>query len=203
MQQPATFGFAVPTAAVVRNGRASECWTSTAADVDAWLKTAKPGETFVYAHGPQLVQGGAAGRVTELTRAGDVTPHHKRADDGGFDFIVRRTCRPRAAIARAPVCTPPMMTVLVAIQEDAQEGRRCRSDSEIGAASGLTADQVKWQLKKLEEAKFIVRRAVPTRADPRFRVITVTATGQTTASPDAAPGSLSSCPSHHPAGAGR
>jgi hypothetical protein len=179
----APIGFAAPAAAVVRSGRASECWTHTAADVDAWFDIARPGETFIYAHGPQLVQGGAAARVGFLTRAGDVTPHHKRHADGGFDFIVRRTCRPRAAINREPVCTPAMIMVLVAVQEDAQAARRCRSDSEIGAATGLTADQVKWQLKKLEEAKFIVRRSTASKAGLRFRVITVTATGQSTALP--------------------
>jgi hypothetical protein len=179
----APIGFAAPAAAVVRSGRASECWTHTAADVDAWFDIAKPGETFVYAHGPQLVQGGAAARVGFLTRAGDVTPHHKRAADGGFDFIVRRTCRPRAAINRLPVCTPHMITVLIAIQDDAQAGRRCRSDSEIAAAAGLSVGLVKWQMTKLEEARFIVRRIVATKADPRFRVITITATGQSTASP--------------------
>jgi DNA-binding HxlR family transcriptional regulator len=180
----APFGFAAPAAAVVRSGRAAECWTVTAADVDAWLEIAMPGERFVYAHGPQLVQGGAAGRVGELARAGDVTPHNRRTDDGGFDFFVLRTSRARTPINREPVCTPHMVSVLVAVQEDAQLKRRCRSDSEIGAAVGITADQVKWQLRKLEEAKFIVRTTVPTRSDSKFRVITVTATGQSTAGPE-------------------
>jgi DNA-binding Lrp family transcriptional regulator len=77
-----------------------------------------------------------------------------------------------------------MVSVLVAVQEDAQLKRRCRSDSEIGAAVGITADQVKWQLRQREEAKFIVRTTVPTRSDSNVRVITVTATGQSTAGPE-------------------
>lgn len=180
------FGFAAPAAAVIAGHKANECWTSTAADVDAWLAIARPGETFVYAFGPQLVQGGAAGRVAALTTSGDVTPHHKRRPDGGFDFIIRRTCpQPRTPLNRAPVCTPDMLTVLVAIQDDAQANRRCRSDSQIGAATGMTADQVKWQLRKLEDAKFITRQVVACGADAKYRIVTVTATGQTTAGPQA------------------
>lgn len=197
------FGFAAPEAAVIRSGRASESWTHTADEVDAWLKTARPGETFLYAHGPQLVQGGAAARVRDLTKKGDVTPHHQRAPDGGFDFIVRRCCRrPRSSAAREPVVSAAMMAVLVAVQEDAQAARRCRSDSEIAAATRLTPDQVKWQLKKLEEAKFISRQTINvSRADPRFRVVTIIATGQSTLTPSGA-GSTSACPSN-PTGAGR
>lgn len=174
------FGFAAPAAAVIRSGRASECWTVTAADIDAWLKTAQPGEAFVYAHGPQLVQGGAAARVTELTAKGEVTPHHKRASDGGFDFLIRRN---RMQVRRAPVCDPNMLAVLVVLQDAAANRERCPSDAEIGEATGLTADQVKWQLKKLEGAAFIIRRTVRAKADPRFRVVTVVATGASTAGP--------------------
>jgi hypothetical protein len=177
--QAASVGFLPPSAA---KHPASECWTVTAADVDAWVASARPNETFIYAHGPQLVQGGAAARVSALHRSGDVTPHQRRAGDGGFDFIVRR-CQPRRAVSE-PVCTAMMMRVLVAIQEDAQAKRRCRSDSEIGAAADLSPAQVKWQLNKLEDARFITRRIVPARADPKFRVITVTATGQSTAMPE-------------------
>jgi hypothetical protein len=180
--QPAAFGFAAPSAAVVRTGRASECWTHTAADVDAWLKIAEAGDTFVYAHGPQLVQGGAAARVGELHRSGDVTPHHKRAGDGGFDFIVRR-CAPKKRAPRPPVCDPMMLAVLVELHDAAMNARRCPSDGAIAQAAGLTADQVKWLLRKLEQAKFITRQTVRTKADPRFRVITITATGQSTAGP--------------------
>lgn len=183
--QPAVtgFGFAAPAAAVVRSGRASECWTVTAADVDAWLRTAQAGEAFVYAHGPQLVQGGAAGRVAELTKSGDVTPHHIRTDDGGFDFLIRRNALKRTA--RAPICDPIMLSVLVVLQDAASNKERCPSDAEIGEAAGLTADQVKWQLKKLEGAKFIIRQTLKTRADPRFRMVTVIATGAATAGPAA------------------
>jgi hypothetical protein len=135
----------------------------------------------IYAHGPQLVQGGAAARVKELPRPGNVTPHHKRAADGGFDFLIRRN-RVRA-IVRAPVCDPMMLAVLVVVQDAAANGERCPSDAEIGAATGLTASQAKWQLQKLEGASFIVRRTVWTKADPKFRVVTVVATGASTAGP--------------------
>lgn len=178
---PLPFGFAAPAAAVVRTGHASESWTITATDVDAWLRSARPGESLVYAHGPQLVQGGAAARVTELTRTGEVTPHHKRADDGGFDFIIRRN-RVQAA-PRPPVCDPVMLSVLCVLQDAAAKGERCPSDAAIGEATDLTADQVKWQLKKLKASGFIACETVRTKADPRFRQVTVIATGAKTAGP--------------------
>lgn len=177
------FGFAAPAAAVVRSGRPSDCWTVTAADVDAWLRIAQPGETFVYCHGPQLVQGGAAARVGQLTRSNDVTPHHKRTDDGGFDFFIRRN-RPVKKAPRAPVCDPPMLAVLCELQQAAQRGERCPSDADLGAATDLNADQVKWHLKKLEDSRFITRRTVRTRTCERFRIVTITATGASTAGPE-------------------
>jgi DNA-binding MarR family transcriptional regulator len=85
---------------------------------------------------------------------------------------------------RAPVCTPDMMAVLVELQDDAQNHRRCRSDADLGEATGMTADQVKWQLKKLEARRMIERRTVPKRpATARFRVVKVVATGAETAGP--------------------
>jgi hypothetical protein len=79
-----------------------------------------------------------------------------------------------------------MMAVLVELQDDAQNHRRCRSDAELGEATGMTADQVKWQLKKLGEAKMIERRIVPAPGDLRFRVVKVVATGAETALPGGA-----------------
>jgi hypothetical protein len=176
-------GFAAPAAAVIRTGRATPCWTSTADDVDAWLRTAEAGDTFVYAYGPQLVQGGAAARVTELTKAGDVTPHHKRRPDGGFDFLIRRNAAKK--ISCAPVCTPDMLAVLVVLQDAADAKRRCPSDDAIAAETGLSARRVKYQLDKLEAARFIARRTVKTgiQRDPYHRIVTVIATGASTAGP--------------------
>lgn len=181
VRDPAAFGFAAPPAAVVQSGRASECWTVTADDVDAWLRIAQPGQTFIYCHGPQLVQGGAAARVRDLTAEKSVTPHHKRTADGGFDFFIRRNRPP--PVHRAPVCDPVMIALLVELQDAAQGGRRCPTDAALGHAVGLTAPQVKWWLRKLEDSKFIRRRTVKTAADPRFRIVTIVATGQSTAEP--------------------
>jgi hypothetical protein len=177
-----SFGFPAPVAAVVQSSRAAESWTVTAADVDAWLRTAHPGEAFVYAHGPQLVQGGAAGRVAALTQSGDVTPHHKRTADGGFDFIVRR-CAPRPS-ARAPVCTADMLSVLVELQDAAMNRRKCPSDADLAHATGVAPGTVKWLVRRLEEGGFIKRQTLRTRSGP-FRQVTVVATGATTAGPTA------------------
>lgn len=161
-----------------------ESWTSTAADVDAWLEKAKPGDRFVYAKGPSLVHGAAAALVRKLQDAGEVSAHNRRdLVGGGLEFIIIR-CRRRVQ-PMAPVIHPLMMKVLVELQADAEAGRRCRSDDDLGRATDLTAGQVKWQLKKLEAAKMITRRTVPAKGDLRFRVITVLATGMSTAEPAA------------------
>lgn len=183
-EQITPVGFAAPAPAVIRTGRAVPCWTSTAEDVDAWLRAAQAGDTFVYAYGPQLVQGGAAARVGELYQSGDVTPHHKRRDDGGFDFLIRRNAA-RRFTSSGPVCTPDMLAVLVVIQDAADNARRCPADDAIAAATGLTARAVKWQIEKLEAARFIARRTVrrKVQSDPFYRIVTVVATGAATAGP--------------------
>lgn len=180
------FGFGARSTASAAAARraAVESWTVTEADIDAWLKTAQVGDLFVYCHGPQLVQGAAAARVRALAAAGEVIPHNKRADDGGLDFFVRRN-RVRVVTHRAPVCDPCMLAVLVVLQEAAQDGRRCPSDADLAQAVDLSADQVKWHLKKLEQARFIARRCAPTRGDNRFRVVKIIATGMETAGPGA------------------
>jgi hypothetical protein len=166
-----------------RRTRPVESWTATEADVLAWLDSARQGDRFIYAHGPSLIQGAAAALVGRLKDTGEIVPHNKRSEDGGFDFIVIRN-RVRTVTARPPVCDPHMMAVLLVAQEAAAAGERCPSDAEIGARTALSADQVKWQLKKLEAGRFIARRFVPTAAEPKFRVVKVIATGAETAGPD-------------------
>lgn len=184
-QTASAFGFGPSLSAPPPSRRAGgpvECWVVPASDVDAWLNRARPGETFIYCHGPQLVDGAAAARVRALVASGDVIPHNRRADDGGLDFFVRRN-RVRKVVARAPVCDPHMMHVLLIVQSVAEQGERCPSDAQIGEAADISADQVKYALKKLEGAKMIARRTVPVAGDPKFRVIKVLATGAETASP--------------------
>jgi hypothetical protein len=174
------FGAAAP---VSQRAAAVESWTATAADVDAWLGSAKPGERLVYARGPQLVQGAAAALLRKLTDAGEVITHNRRDPATGLlEFIAVRN-RVRLVTQRAPACDAHMMAVLLVVNDAALNGERCPSDAAIGDQTGLTADQAKWQLKKLADAKLIERRNVPTKSDSRFRVVRVVATGAETASP--------------------
>lgn len=176
------FGFGV-AGGVVPGATPCESWTCTESDLDAWLKTARTGDRFVYARGPSLVQGAAAAKVKKLRERGEVSAHNQRnRATNDLEYIVIRN-RIRVELLRAPVCTPDMLSVLVELQDDAQNHRRCRSDAEIADAAGMTVDQAKWQLKKLEAAKMIERRTVPAAGDPRFRVVRVVATGAETAGP--------------------
>jgi hypothetical protein len=174
-------GFHAPAAG--RRPAAVESWTATAADVEAWMAAAKPGDRFVYATGPTLIQGAAAALVRKLRDAGEIASHNQRNRfSNALEYVAIRN-RVRVVTQRAPVCCPNMMAVLVELQNAAQAGIRCPSDSEIGARTGLTGGQVKWQLEKLEAAKMIERRNVPAPSDSRFRVVKVIATGAETAGP--------------------
>lgn len=181
---PRDVGHAIEAMPVARSGReAAECWTSTAADVEAWLKTARPGDLFVYAKGPNLIQGAAAALVGHLHRAGEVCPQLRREKTtGSLEYVCIRN-RVRVSTRRAPVCDEHMMSVLLAVQSAAEAGQRCPSDADIAGTVDLSPDQVKWQLKKLEDSRFIERRTVRAGGEQRFRIVRVTATGCETAGP--------------------
>jgi hypothetical protein len=132
-----------------------------------------------------------------MAAAHDPPPGHPRAPrtgprglagaggtiDGGVDVLVRRL--KRAEARRAPVCDPHMFAVLLVLQDAAAAGQRCPSDAALAEATDLSPDQVKWQLKKLRQAGFVKVATLPTPGDARFRVVTVVATGATTAGPPA------------------
>lgn len=158
-----------------------ESWTCTEADLAAWFRNAKSGDRFIYAKGPCLVQGAAAALAGRLAKDRAISTHNRRDASGTLEYLAIR-CAPLATV-RPPVCDPNMMALLVELQDDAQNKRRCRSDAQLGLAIGLTADQVKGQLKKLEAARMIERRTVATPNDARFRIVRVIATGAETAGP--------------------
>lgn len=163
---------------------AVESWTLTAAQVDKWLKTARVGDVLRYAHGPCLVQGSAAARIRELIASEDVTAlPQKRADDGGFDY---RVVRNRVRVVRnvPSVVDRGMAAVLQLLTEAADAKAPCPSDSDMGRQLGGTPDQVKWALRKLVAAKLVATRIVGTRRNPKFRVVTILATGAETAMPE-------------------
>jgi hypothetical protein len=182
--QAASFGFGGSPIASSRRAAAVESWTVTEAELEAWLKTARVNDTFVYCHGPALIRGAAAALVATLAKDGEIIPHNRRAADGGLDFFVRRN-RVRVTTQRPPVCDRMMMAVLMVLQDAAQDGRQCPTDADIAADVDQSADQVKWQLKKLEQAKFIERRTVPApgKGNAKFRVVKIIATGCETAGP--------------------
>lgn len=158
-----------------------ESWASTASDVEAWLDNARPGDRFVYAKGPSLVQGAAAALVGRLCAAREVSAHNRRAADGVLEYLIIRNAPKK--VVRPPVCTPHMMAVLMVLQDAAENRERCPSNEDIGEATGLSKGQVKAVFDKLEDARFIERRTVPTPSDARFRVVKVLATGAETAGP--------------------
>jgi hypothetical protein len=183
------FGFADGSAPAatprVNSGRRQqpvESWTLPAEQVERWLKSARVGDQLVYARGPSLIGGAAAELVRRLAREGAVYPFPRRFDEDCSDYIVR-LLRVRVVTQRPPAIDQNMLAVLVVIQDAAAGGERCPSDAAIAAETGLTADQVKWQLKKLEAARMIIKRVVAARGDSRFRIVRVVATGAETRGP--------------------
>jgi hypothetical protein len=183
------FGFAdsaapaaAPRANSSRRQQPVESWALPAEQVERWLKSARVGDQLVYARGPSLIGCAAAELVRRLAREGAVYPFPRRFDEQCSDYIVR-LLRVRVVTQRTPVVDPNMLAVLVVIQDAAALGERCPSDAAIAAETGLSADQVKWQLKKLMAARMIEKRIVACTTDPKFRVVRVVATGAETRGP--------------------
>lgn len=170
---------------------AVESWTLTVVQVERWLRSARQGDVLAYAHGPTLVQGDAAARIRKLIDSGEVIAlPQRRADDGGFDYrVVRnrvRVVKPPRAVANDVLGNPAAQAIFDRLQLAVERAERCPSDAALATGAGCTIDQAKWQLKKLAGAGLIATRAVPTQVDPKFRVVTICATGAETALPGGA-----------------
>ena len=168
--------------------RPMDCWTLSIASVDRWLKNSQTGDTLIYAHGPTIIDQALAEHMTRLAAAKEVHLHPRRSTDGGLDRVAVRN-RVRVALpsrqrpTAAAALDPAMAALLLKLKHCAREGARCQSDKALGASLGLTADQVKWAMKKLKTAGLIQTRIVATPSDAKFRVVTIVATGFETALP--------------------
>lgn len=166
---------------------AVESWTLTVEQVEHWYKAARTGEVLVYAHGPSLIPGGAGARVRELIGTREAIPLPLvRAVDGGFDYRVARNRIRLVVDRRDSSLTPLAEAILERIEHAAAAGERCPSDSALGRAFNVTTDQAKWALRTLTQSGRIRTRMMPTRTEPRFRIVEVLASGKQTAGPGGA-----------------
>lgn len=169
-----------------RNG--IESWSKPLAAVERWLKSSRTGDQLVYAHGINLLDLELGQEMRRLHEAGEVRLRQRRTDDGGIDFyVIRNRVRvqlpPRPRRQAGPVMDPAMSAVFLRLKAEARQGLRCSSDKVLGETLGLTADQVKWAIRKLVAAELIRTRLVPTRCEPKYRVVSIVATGLETALP--------------------
>lgn len=174
---------------------AIESWTSTLADVEAWLKRAKVGDRLIYAHGPFLVRGAGAEYLFALGQQNVVFLYQKRAADGLTDYCAMRN-RVRLIIDRPAKVrtelTPVMNGLLMRLKAAARQGQRCPTNIELAEALGTTIEDAKWQMRKLASAGLIRTRLMPAPGEPKFRIVEIVATGHCTA----APGEARAAPPH-------
>lgn len=176
-------------APVVAVRPAVESWTLTLVQVERWFKAAAPGDRLVYAHGPQLVDGAAAARIRELATTEEVLPFQRRHEDGGFDYVAMRSrvriVRPSRTEADLVLADGAANRIFLRLKEQARRGERCDSDAALAALAQVTTDQAKWRLRRLTSAGLISTRVVSVPTDPKYRVVTICATGCETALPGA------------------
>lgn len=162
----------------------------TAAEIDAWLKTAAAGARFVYCSGPRIVRGPTSRHVAGLHRDGKVDLAQPRAACGCcFDYMIVKL-KPRRAGAETPRSAPvasfdsATLTILADLTDCAARGARCRSNADLARKAGLaTAQQASNRIGALKDARIIAVETVATGPDAGWRTVTVCASGRSTMGP--------------------
>lgn len=166
-------------------------WTSSIVAINRWLKASATGDQFIYAHGHNLLDPALAEHVRKLAAEGEVKMRTRRAADGVFDYFVIRdrvrivAVHPRKA--QGPVLDEATNGLLLKLKAVARAGERCPSDKALAAAIGLERNQVSWCFRKLRDLELISTEIVATPSDPKFRIVTIVASGDRTALPTRAP----------------
>jgi hypothetical protein len=155
-------------------------------ELDAFVATAGPGDRFVYAEVPFLRGGETADHARSLAQEGYVTTHQERRQGGGRNYFVMRTRKPAATSRRG---RPPnnlseeLDTIFRAIKRAANLNQPCPTDSELAKLAGLASrDQAQWRVRELIR-KGLIESVLAYENCVPMRVVTITATGRTTALP--------------------
>jgi hypothetical protein len=179
--------------------------TSTVRELDAFVATARPGERFIYAEVPFLRGGETADHARALAQAGFVTTHQERRQGGGRNYFVQRTSKPSPTSRRgrpANELSEELDVIYRALKRAANLNQPCPTDAGLAKLAKLdTRDQAQWRIRVLVQRGLIesvvaYENCVPTR------VVTITATGKTTALPTKW-AALQSAAARDVAGAGR
>jgi hypothetical protein len=159
------------------------CATRVAAveEIDAWVRTAKKGDRFVYCSGPAIVHGPARDRAYALYQAGLVDLFAPLASGcAGRDYLLVRRATPLPS-QEAPG-DAALDAILAALAAAAAADEPCPSNAALARAAALeTREQAAWRVAKLKQDGFI--RSWPTGDQQIPRVVTIVATGKTTRTP--------------------
>lgn len=166
-------------------------WISRAEAVDAWVRAAKAGDEYLYAHCEMLPPlGAAAARVRWLVERGAVLAFQRRAGPGYFDYVVRRS---RIGLGSAGVIVRPTLRLIVdrdaeaallldLIGAAARAGRSCPSHRALAAAAGIPLARTRALQSCMEQEGTIQVERVPAAwPEPVKRIVTIVATGERTA----------------------
>ena len=166
--------------------------TVTAADVEAWIGIAQPGDRLCYNAGwglPKRAPGVLA--VDELIESGEVLPFQTRRTDGkGSNYWIQRraeidasaTLLSSAAIAGDGEGEAVADQLMVILRRCARFDRRCPTDREIAEQLDLkNSDASNYQIRKLRSAGRIDIVTVQSGEHAGWRVVTITASGARTA----------------------
>ncbi|GAA4220221.1 hypothetical protein GCM10022253_23870 [Sphingomonas endophytica] len=156
----------------------------TVAEFEQWLDTSTLGACLVYAWGPSTQRRQAVwAHAAEAGREGVVRLHHRRAADGGWEYVAVRTNPPITA-PRAPASPAagdddhPAQRILRALRRAANFSRPCPSNAELARQCGLPdAASASYRVRQLRDLGLII---VSEQGPGLPRVVRIVASGKVT-----------------------
>lgn len=158
---------------------------ATVESLNAFVRSAKALDEFVYCAALDPIRGETWSRVGELVQQGLVRSHQRKRQGGGSEwFVVRTAKKPRREPTPQEAVlddgkTKAMFDILC---RAANMGDECPSDAELGRKVGIERSQASWRFKRLVLVELVESQVVYEDGVPR-RVVTIVKTGKRTALP--------------------
>lgn len=143
-----------------------------ASALDAFLRSAAPGNEFVYCEAPSPMYGETWTRAGELAQQGYIRTHHRRRQGGGWQWYAVRTSRPlpkQKAPEQKALDDPVTRAIFDQLKREANLGVPCSTDGELAKLAGLDMRQkASWRVRRLIDVGLIksiqlYENNVPTR----------------------------------------
>lgn len=164
---------------------AVESWIVPLPELKSWMRCAVVNDVLIYGHGIDPIPGETSAHAVSLSDAGEVQLNRRRAEDGAFDFLIRKRGTPRSDHRHHPRVDDASMDVIYRrLERCANLGQRAATNSELADGAGLaTPAQAAWRVAKLIEAGLIRTEIITTAKEANWRIVTIAATGKSTAAP--------------------